>query len=50
MECSQFRILSDWMQSSPLVQAPFGKFPVLGQYQRLPDGIKDQVKCLGTTT
>lgn len=50
MECSQFSILSDWMQSSPLVQTLFAKSPMLGQYQRLPDGIKDQVKCLGTST
>lgn len=49
MECSDFSNLSDWMQSSLVAQTPFGKSSMLGQYQRLPDGIKD-VKCLGTST
>lgn len=49
MESSHSSNLSDWMQGSLLVQTPFGKSPVLEQYQRLPDDIED-VKSLGTST
>lgn len=45
---SHFSNLNDWLQSSLLVQTPFGKSPEVVQYRGLPDGMKDMMP-LGTS-